>query len=335
MCFFELLVRLADWLPELLGTPFVLMNLYIIFCQQERSKFAATCAQCTSRVSLVWCRYRGLCQRRHLAQRPAVPDQDPVMLELRKLSQDSPGSSRSVLQLVRDLGDAGCLKVKHSTAAFTHLAENNDLQGALGVLLLSLKAGLPLTNAMITDSLKLLNAREEGAMSAVVLGRMLLNEYRGMYYLDEESFDLLVTSAARLWLHADVELFFARRRELSRPSTRLFALVIQSFGSHGAVNAALNAYDDLRDGHEKDYALAWNSLLTVLARNGCTHRAAAVLREGTALGMRALRSVEDALVQVDPEQFKDLVRMPPTLKTSRPRTEMRWRRDGACRSNHW
>lgn len=305
MLFIELVVRLADWLPELLGTPFVLINLYIIFFQQEHSKVAATFEQCIGRLSLLLSRSRILFRRRHLAQIPVFPEADLVMLELGKLGKS--GSSRSVSVLIRDLKDAGCLKVEYSTYAFQHLAEKNDLEGALGVLVFSLNAGLHLTNAMITHSLKLLCAHEAGCMPAVILGRMLLNEYRGIYFVDDESFDCLVKAAARACLHADVELFFKLRRESSRPSVLLYALVIQSFGSHGAVNSALNAYDDLKASDEKDLSLAWNSLLTVLARNGCIYRAYAVLKEGQSLGMRALPSVADALITVDPDHAKDVL----------------------------
>merc|ERR1719313_2194960 len=147
-----------------------------------------------------------------------------------------------MLALLRDLKAAGLRTEPLGSAVVDLLAARDDVQGVMAALMLSDVR----TNSMVTQAIRLL-CRKNGEMEAVELGRRVLAEHGSTYFLGPAPLDDLILAAGRLMLFDDVKAFFKHYLTVRRPSVVAYALVIHALGCHGAVNDAVNLFEDLKD----------------------------------------------------------------------------------------
>jgi len=243
---------------------------------------------------------------------PAAGPEDPILAEIAAAAR-SPAQQRSagagcrpVLTLLRDLAGAAALEPTHCAAALQHLCEQGDLLGAQGVLMLAVKAEAPVTNGMVLAVLSLL-AANGGDAAALELYQTLLSPAKcGDYYLTAPVLEDLLRAAARVKDLALVERLFQHLHSVGSPSVQAYGLAIHALGDHGAVNDAVNLFEELlvrRPETGEDVSPAWNSLLAALARNLCVRRAQAVFDRGRSEGLSTFPSVALALCEMAPDQF--------------------------------
>lgn len=244
-----------------------------------------------------------------LTARPKATD--PILEELTLCAgkQKKPGKDKGpqpILTLLRDLSIADCLQPAHCLEAITHLKKQRNLKGVQGILMLMSCSGVPLTNAVVTNVVLAL-CECGGDMHALEVYNDLLSR-NGDYYLGAPVLEALLRSAARLTQLQDIERIFKHLMSVGRPSVRAYALVIHALGSHGAVNDAVNLFEDLMvrhmaEGRVEDVSMAWSSLLATLTRNSCKQRAIAVFDVGRRDHFRILPCVALALCEMSPEEM--------------------------------
>merc|ERR1719174_1945247 len=226
-----------------------------------------------------------------------------------------------MLALLRDLKAAGLRTETLGSAVVDLLAARDDVEGVMAALMLSDVR----TNSIVTQAIRLL-CRKNGEMAAVELGRRVLAE-QGTYFLGPALLDDLILAAGSLMLFDDVKAFFKHYLTVARPSATAYALVIHALGCHGAVNDAVNLFEELKaKQHEgENIAPAWNSLLSVLVRNGRAERALAVFKANRP-EMRTVPCVALGLCQLAPDTFADLgLWVPPPKRTLCPKHRRRER----------
>lgn len=244
-----------------------------------------------------------------LTARPRA--KDPVLEELHACAarQRKPGKGvQPVLTLLRDLSIAQCLLPVHCMEALAHLRKQRNLKGVQGVLMLMTCSGVPLTNAVVTNVVTALC--ECGGDQQAVEVYADLTTRSGDYYLDAPVLEALIRSAARISKLTDVERIFKHLMSAGRPSVKAYAFAIHALGAHGAVNDAVNLFEDLMvrhlsEGRVEDVSLAWNGLLATLTRNCCKQRAIAVFDVGRRDNFRILPCVSLALCQMAPDEMTE------------------------------
>lgn len=234
---------------------------------------------------------------------------DPILAELTAVARVAVAraqGSRPVLALLRDLYAAELLGPAHCAFALQHLCAQGDLLGAQGVLMLAVQAQTPVTNSMVLAVLSLL-AANGGDAAALELYQTLLSPAKGGdYYLDAPVLEDLLRAAARVKDLALVERLFQHLHSVGSPSVQAYGLVIHALGDHGAVNDAVNLFEELlqrRAETGEDVSPAWNSLLAALARNLCLGRAEAVFNRGRSENLSCFPSVALALCEMAPDRF--------------------------------
>lgn len=231
---------------------------------------------------------------------------DPILAELEAVARSPVQGSRPVLTLLRDLHRAEALEPAHCAAALQHLCAQGDLLGAQGVLMLAVQAQTPVTNASVLAVLSLL-AANGGDAAALELYQTLLSPAKGGdYYLDAPVLEDLLRAAARVKDFALVERLFQHLHSVGSPSVQAYGLAIHALGDHGAVNDAVNLFEELlvrRAETGEDVSPAYNSLLAALARNLCVRRAQAVFARGRSESLSTFPSVALALCEMAPDHF--------------------------------
>jgi len=246
-----------------------------------------------------------------ITARPRAKDplhEEIIKCALKQRKRGVKAGPQPVLTLLRDLSIAQCLLPAHCHEAVVQLRKQRNLKGVQGVLMLMTCSGVPLTNAVVTNVVMAL-CENGGDLSALEVYHDLLSK-GGDYYLDAPVLEALLRSAGRLWRLGDIELLFKHLMSVGRPSVRAYALVIHALGAHGAVNDAVNLFEDLMvrhmaDGQTEDVSLAWNSLLCALTRNTCKQRAIAVFDVGRRDSFRILPCVALALCQMSPDEMTE------------------------------
>jgi len=250
-----------------------------------------------------------LAAMRPAAEAPPGPPADPILAELTAVARAAVAraqGSRPVLALLRDLYAAEALESAHCAAALQHLCAQGDLLGAQGVLMLAVQARTPVTNAMVLAVLSLLAANGGDAAALELYQSLLSPAMGGDYYLDAPVLEDLLKAAARVKDPALVERLFQHLHSVGSPSVQAYGLVIHALGDHGAVNDAVNLFEELlqrRAETGEDVSPAWNSLLAALARNLCVRRAQAVFARGRSENLSCFPSVALALCEMAPNQF--------------------------------
>jgi hypothetical protein len=236
---------LSTWAPELLSVAIILVNLN--FAMNQRAKFLDFFLVPLRRLYILYAATTE-CVRPLVANLLRIPQKQPeaeeeepcaLLKELRSLASQDEGSARPVLALLRDMKDAGLPTEPLGSAAVDILAARDDVQGVTAALTLSDVR----TNSMVTETIRLL-CRTNGEMAAVELGRRLLAE-QGTYFLSPAVLDELILAAGRLMLFDDMKAFFKHHLTVARPSVAAYGLVIHALGCHGAVNEAVDLFEDL------------------------------------------------------------------------------------------
>merc|ERR1719159_181637 len=231
-----------------------------------------------------------------------------LLAELRRLSSEhGDGSTRPILALLRDVKAAGMRTEPLGSKALDLFAARDDVQGVMGALMLSDVR----TNSMVTETIRLL-CRTNGEMAAVELGRRILAEH-GTYFFGPAVLDDLILAAGRLMLFDDVKAFFKHHLTVGRPSVTAYALAIHALGCRGAVSDAVDLFEDLKakQTDTENIAPAWNSVLSVLTRNGRAERALTVFQANRPQ-LRALPCVALGLCQLAPDTFAEVGLWVPT-----------------------
>jgi len=321
---------LATWAPELASMAIILVNLY--FAMNQRAKLLGFFSDPLRRLNLLYLATIEYAPGRGPLRRPASPpaptpgraavhqaDQLHEDLlhggsltaggardEVRRLAA-AEGSARPLLALLRDLKAAGLPTEPAGTAAVRALAARDDILGVTGALMLSDVR----TNSMVTETIRLL-CRTNGEMAAVELGRRILAEH-GTYFFGPAVLDDLILAAGRLMLFDDVKAFFKHHLTVGRPSVTAYALAIHALGCRGAVSDAVDLFEDLKakQTDTENIAPAWNSVLSVLTRNGRAERALTVFQANRPQ-LRALPCVALGLCQLAPDTFAEVGLWVPT-----------------------